>query len=303
MFMIRPSFLRPGDKIGLVSPAKSIRAKQVKPAVKVLQRWGLEPVFGRHLFTAYHQFAGTDKHRIDDFQEFLDDSSIKAILATRGGYGSSRIIDHLDFSNFCKHPKWIIGYSDITVFHSHIHEQFKIETLHATMPLNFPEDYSENKSIKTLKNALFGALKEYKLDVCRFLRQGEAIAPLVGGNLSILTNLHGTPSELNTHGKILLLEDVGENLFRIDRMMQQLKRAGKLKNLKALIIAGFTKIADNDIPFGQSAEEIIFEAVKEYQYPVLSGFPSGHQQENLAVFLGREIQIKAINEQTIVNFL
>jgi muramoyltetrapeptide carboxypeptidase len=125
----------------------------------------------------------------------------------------------------------------------------------------------------------------------------------VGGNLSILTNLHGTPSELNTHGKILLLEDVGENLFRIDRMMQQLKRAGKLKNLKALIIAGFTKIADNDIPFGQSAEEIIFEAVKEYQYPVLSGFPSGHQQENLAVFLGREIQIKAINEQTIVNFL
>jgi muramoyltetrapeptide carboxypeptidase len=301
--MLRPPFLKVGDKIGLVSPAKSINPKQVKPAVTVLQRWGLEPVFGRHLFTNYNQFAGNDKQRKDDVQEFLDDDSIRAILATRGGYGSSRIIDQLDFSAFNQKPKWFIGYSDITVFHSHIHKHFDIETLHATMPLNFPGDGTENKSIKSLKAALFGDLKHYKLENCHIFKGGAAIAPLVGGNLSILTHLIGSPSDINTNGKILVLEDVGENLYRIDRMVQQLKRAGKFKNLKALIIGSFNLMEDNDIPFGQTAEEIIYQAVKEYQYPVIASFPMGHEQDNLSLFLGRETELYAFNKQTLIKFL
>jgi len=301
--MKRPAYLKSGDKIGLVSPAKSIQPEQVKAAVKVLQRWGLEPVFGRHLFASHHQFAGKDKERTADIQEFLDDVSIKAILASRGGYGSNRIIDQLDFSTFEKNPKWIIGYSDITVFHSHIHQQFKIETLHATMPLNFPADFSENQSIKTLKNALFGELKVYQIDDCKILRKGMATAPLVGGNLSIINSLLSTPSSLNTNGKILLLEDVGENLFRIDRLVQQLKRAGKFKSLKALIIGGFTDMEDNNIPFGQSAEEIIFDAVEDFTYPVISSFPVGHQEENFSMYLGREVELLTLGDRVQMKFL
>lgn len=301
--MIRPPFLKQGDKIGLVSPAKSIKPEQVKAAVRVLQRWGLEPVFGRHLFSTHHQFAGTDSARASDIQEFLDDNSIKAILASRGGYGSNRIIDLLDFTNFEKNPKWIIGYSDVTVFHSHIHQQFQVETLHATMPLNFPTNLTENKSLASLKNALFGEMCQYKFDNCQILQKGLANAPLVGGNLAILVSLMGTPGELNTNGKILLLEDVGENLFRIDRMISQLKRAGKFKNLKALMIGGFTNMEDNDIPFGQTAEEIIFESVKEYGFPVVSSFPVGHQEDNYAMFLGREIELLTLNHQLTINFL
>lgn len=301
--MRRPLFLKPGDKIGLVSPAKSIQPKQVKAAVRVLQRWGLEPVFGRHLFSIHNQFAGKDEERAADIQEFLDDADIKAILASRGGYGSNRIIDQLDFSKFEKDPKWIIGYSDVTVFHCHIHQKYQIETIHATMPLNFPEDFTENESVKTLKNALFGEMSKYKFGNCQILQKGQTIAPLVGGNLAILCSLMGTPGELNTNGKILLLEDVGENLFRIDRMISQLKRAGKFKNLKGLIIGGFTAIEDNDTPFGQTAEEIIFEAVKEYGFPIISSFPVGHQEDNYAIFLGREIELLTLNHQVTINFL
>lgn len=301
--MRRPPFLKSGDKIGLVSPAKSIQPEQVKAAVRVLQRWGLEPVFGRHLFSTHHQFAGRDEDRARDIQEFLDDNSIKAILASRGGYGSNRIIDHLDFSNFEQNPKWLIGYSDITVFHSHIHQNFQFETIHGTMPLNFPLDFSENGSVKTLKKALFGEIEHYRIEDCKVLQKGQAIAPLVGGNLAIIISLLGTSSELNTNGKILLLEDVGENLFRIDRMIQQLKRAGKLKNLKALILGGFTHMEDNDIPFGQTAEEIVFDAVKEYGYPVISHFPVGHQDQNFALYLGREVELRLINHQVNLKFL
>lgn len=301
--MKTPAYLQSGDKIGLVSPAKSIQPDQVKAAVKVFQRWGLEPVFGRHLFSTYHQFAGKDQERAADIQEFLDDNSIKAILASRGGYGSNRIIDHLDFSNFEQKPKWLIGYSDITVFHCHIHQNYKVETIHGTMPLNFPLDFSENNSVLTLKKALFGELDHYRIEDCQVLQKGQAIAPLVGGNLAIIVSLLGTPSELNTNGKILLIEDIGENLYKIDRMIQQLKRAGKLKNLKALIIGGFTHMEDNDIPFGQTAEEIIFDAVKEYGYPVISRFPVGHQDQNLALYFGREIELLLINHQVHLKFL
>ncbi len=301
--MRRPAYLKQGDKIGLVSPAKSIHAEQVKAAVRVLQRWGLEPVFGRHIFSTHHQFAGTDEQRAADIQEFLDDNSIKAILSTRGGYGSHRIIDRLDFTQFLAHPKWLIGYSDITVFHSHIHEQFAIETLHGTMPLNFPSDFSENESLTSLKKALFGELSLYHCDECTVIRSGQANAPLVGGNLAILVSLLGTKSELKTNGKILFLEDVGENLFRIDRFMFQMKRAGKLKNLKGLLIGSFSDMEDNKIPFGKTAEQIIVDAVEEYDFPIISRIPAGHQEKNLALFLGREVKINITKSQIFINFL
>jgi muramoyltetrapeptide carboxypeptidase len=301
--MRRPAYLKPGDKIGLVSPAKTVQAEQVKAAMRVLQRWELEPVFGRHIFSTHHQFAGTDEQRASDLQHFLDDTSIKAIISTRGGYGSHRIIDQLDFSKFSMHPKWLIGYSDITVFHSHIHQQLGIETIHGIMPLNFPSDFTENESLSSLKKALFGDLEVYDCKDCEILRTGNACAPLVGGNLAILISILGTKSELNTNGKILFLEDVGENLFRIDRYIFQMKRAGKLKNLKGLILGGFTDMEDNDIAFGKTAQEIIFDAVKEYSFPVLNGFPAGHQKQNLSLFLGREIELNASNLKKGLIFL
>ena len=302
--MIKPPFLKKGDRIGIVSPAKSIKPGQVKAAVRVMQRWGLVPVFGRHIYSTHHQFAGTDAERAEDIQEFLDDHSVKAIISSRGGYGSARIIDQLDFSNFIKNPKWIIGYSDITVFHNHIHTHFNTESLHAIMPINFPLDFTENSAMISLKNALFGELSGYKLyEECKILKQGKVTAPLVGGNLSILYSLSGTNSDIDTKGKILFIEDLDEYLYHIDRMMMNLKKSGKLKNLKGLIVGGMTDMNDNPIPFGMSAEEIIWEAVKEYDYPVIINFPVGHQEENKALYLGATAKINAQESKFELSFL
>lgn len=301
--MIRPPYLKQGDRIGLVSPARKINSTEVKAAVKLLQRWGLEPVFGRHIFSSHHQFAGTDKNRADDIQEFLDDINVKAILSTRGGYGSVRIIDQIDFSKFQVHPKWFVGYSDVTVFHNHIHSNLNIETLHATMPINFPRDFSENSSVLSLKKALFGQLSSYDGSDCEILREGAAQAPLIGGNLSILYSLMGSVSDIDTHGKILFLEDLDEYLYHIDRMVMNLKRGGKLGGLKALLVGGMNDMNDNTIPFGSSAQEIIWEAVKEYDYPVIFNFPAGHLEDNKALYLGRETKIIAKNNELQLSFL
>jgi len=301
--MIKPPYLKPGDRVGLVSPARKISSAEVKSAVKVLQRWGLEPIFGRHIFSTNDQFAGSDEERASDIQEFLDDINVKAILSTRGGYGSVRIIDKLNFSKFKVHPKWFIGYSDITVFHNHIHSHFNIATLHATMPINFPDDLSENPSIKSLKDALFGELKGYVNNHCKILRGGKVNAPLVGGNLSMLYSLSGTKSDLDTRGKILFIEDLDEYLYHIDRMMMNLKRSGKLSNLKGLIVGGMSDMNDNTIPFGKTAEEIVWDAVKEYDFPVIMGFPAGHQEPNLALYFGADVYIETAEDEFIISFL
>lgn len=301
--MIKPPYLKPGDRVGLVSPARKISSSEVKAAVKVLQRWGLEPVFGRHIFSTHHQFAGTDQQRASDIQEFLDDINVKAILSTRGGYGSVRVIDKLDFTKFKIHPKWFIGYSDITVFHNHIHTHFQTETLHATMPINFPSDLSENDSLRSLKNALFGELEEYAFSSCKILRPGFTQAPIVGGNLSMLYSLIGSTSDIETKGKILFIEDLEEYLYHIDRMMMNLKRSGKIAGLKGLIVGGMSKMNDNTVPYGSTAEEIIWDTVKDFHFPVITNFPAGHQDENLALFLGREIQINAQDDLFQLKFL
>jgi muramoyltetrapeptide carboxypeptidase len=288
--MITPPFLKAGDKLAIVSPARCITFEEVYPAMKILQRWGLEVVLGTHVFSKSDQFAGTDEQRTRDLQHMLDDGSIRAILCARGGYGTVRTIDRLDFNEFTENPKWIIGYSDITVLHCHIQRHFGIETLHATMPVNMNEEASV-ESLESMRNVLFGTRITYALPRAPLCRTGRGEGPLTGGNLSILCSLMGSVSEPDTTGKILFLEDVDEYLYHIDRMMMTLKRAEKLDKLHGLIIGGMDRMNDNAVPFGKTANEIISEAVKEYGYPVCFGFPAGHGEKNLALVMGRNVKL------------
>lgn len=288
--MQQPAFLKKGDKIGIIAPARKVSKEEMLPAIEILRSWGLKVVTGKNLFKADNQFSGTDAQRAEDLQTLLDDDSVKAIISARGGYGTLRIIDKVNFKKFKKNPKWIVGYSDITVLHSHIHT-LGIETLHATMPINF----SKNKeATESLRKALFGEELVYKVQSHPLNRttKSELKGELVGGNLSLLYALCGSASDIDTKGKILFIEDLDEYLYHIDRMMLNLKRSGKLSHLKALIVGGMTDMKDNAIPFGKTAEEIILDAVKEYKYPVCFGFPAGHIDTNFALYFGKKAKLK-----------
>ena len=234
-------------------------------------------------------------------QRFLDDTNIKAIFAARGGYGTIRIIDLLDFSIFRNHPKWIIGFSDITVLHSHIQALYKTESIHGQMPLTIPDGSSV--SLETLRKALFNEPLEYTYKSKVKNRSGESNGILIGGNLTLMVMMAGSVSEQDYKGKILFLEDVGEYLYSLDRMMWNLKRAGKLKNLKGLIVGGFTEIKDNDIPFGQTAEQIILDHVQEFDFPVCFNFPAGHIADNRALIFGRKCHLKVKGQQVELSYL
>jgi muramoyltetrapeptide carboxypeptidase len=293
--MTTPPYLKKGDKIGIVACARKISRVELQDAVNLFNKWGLEVIYGKNLFNEDHQFSGTDDQRASDLQSMLDDDSIKAVINGRGGYGTIRIIDQIDFSGFKKHPKWVIGYSDITVLHSHIHN-FGIETLHATMPINFNKN---GDATKTLHKALFGEELKYEFGSHTLNRKGTAEAGLIGGNLSLLYALTGSASDINTKGKILFIEDLDEYLYHIDRMMINFKRAGKLSDLAGLIVGGMTDMKDNTIPFGKTVQEIILDAVKEYNYPVCFDFPAGHVEKNLALVLGRKVKLE-VNETVIL---
>jgi muramoyltetrapeptide carboxypeptidase len=297
--MITPGYIEKGNKIGLVAPARSITFEEVHPTIKLFQKWGWEVVLGTSVFNKYNQFAGTDDQRRRDMQQMLDDPSVKGIICARGGYGTIRILDRLDFTDFSRNPKWIIGYSDITVLHCHIQQNFGIETLHAIMPLNILSDETVSDSLETLHSALSGSKLKYILPRSTLSRQGTGEGTLVGGNLSILYSLMGSSSVPDMSGKILFLEEVDEYLYHIDRMMMTLKRAGKLKNLKGLIVGGMERMNDNKVPFGKTANQIIAEAVAEYRYPVCFDFPAGHGSNNLALILGRNVRLTVENEVTI----
>jgi len=290
--MISPPSLNKGDKIGIVAPARKVSKNEINPAILKLKSWGYEVIPGKHLYEEYDQFAGNDEQRAEDMQEMLDNPDINAILCARGGYGTVRIIDQLDFSAFRDKPKWIIGYSDITVLHSHITENLGIETMHATMPLNFPKDTSDNVSLSSLKHALKGERIHYSLKAHKLSRFGETHGQLTGGNLSILYNLNNTVSDIDTKGKILFIEDIDEYLYHIDRMMLNMKRSGKLEGLAGMIIGSMTEMNDNEIPFGKTAYEIIHDITAEYQFPVLFGFPAGHETENRVLIIGGELKLK-----------
>lgn len=291
--MQTPPYLKTGDTVAIIATARKITPEEVKPAIDIFNKWGLNVITGENLFNEKNQFAGGDELRLVDFQNALDNPEVKAIICARGGYGTIRIIDKIDFSTFIKSPKWIIGYSDITVLHSHIHKISGIETLHATMPINFPKDNTQDAAVESLSKALFGKQLQHILEnnLSGLNRTGEAESIVVGGNLSILYSLSGTKSQIDTKGKILFIEDLDEYLYHVDRMMMNMKRSGMLENISGLIVGGMSDMRDNLVPFGKTAEEIIKEAVAEYKFPVCFNFPAGHIKNNLAFFLGRKARL------------
>lgn len=265
-------------------------------AVALLTSWGLEVVIGETTGASYHQFAGDDNLRARDLQRFIDDDNIKAIIAARGGYGTIRIIDKIDFSRFANNPKWIVGFSDITVLHAHLFANYKAQTIHGQMPVNIP-DASAN-SLETLRRALFGEKLSYRFDSHALNRAGESTGVVVGGNLSLLVAVMGSASDYSYENKILFIEDVSEYLYSIDRMLRTLDRAGKLKNLAGLVVGGFTEVKDNDIPFGQTVPEIIMQIVKGYNYPVCFDFPAGHIPDNQSLVFGNVLKL-AVSESFV----
>ena len=258
-------------------------------AVALLESWGLVVIIGETLAATYHQFAGNDDLRAKDMQRFIDDDGIKAIIAARGGYGTIRMIDKVDFSRFKTTPKWIVGFSDITVLHAHLFANFGAQTIHGQMPVNIPD--ASKTSLQTLRKALFGESIKYKFASNQLNRYGSASGILVGGNLSLLVAVLGSVSDYSYDGRILFIEDVGEYLYAIDRMIRALDRAGKLKNLAGLIVGGFTETKDNEIPFGQRVPEIVIEIVKGYHYPVCFDFPAGHISDNQSLVLGKRLNL------------
>lgn len=288
-----PSYLQAGDTIGIVCPAGYMAKEKAQTCIDVLQEWGYKVKIGNTLGSGSdNYFSGTDAERLQDLQGMLDDDTVKAILCGRGGYGVGRIIDQIDFKSFKKHPKWIIGFSDITVLHAHIYSNYKIATLHAPMAAAFNDDGYKEEYVQSLKLALQGKKAKYSCVPHVFNKKGEAVGELVGGNLALLVNITGTPSQLKTKGRILFIEDVGEYLYSIDRMFWQLKRSGQLDKLAGLIIGGFTDMKDTDRPFGKTVEEIIHEIVKEYDYPVCFNFPVSHGKENYALKVGVGYKLK-----------
>ncbi len=289
--MVSPPYLKKGDSIGIIATARKVTEQEITPAINKFRQWGLEVELGDNLFNEFNQFSGFDDERADDLQQMLNNSPIKAVICARGGYGTVRIIDSINYENFVKHPKWVIGFSDMTVLHSHIHNNFGIETIHAEMPFNFPKDGSDNLATESLRKCLFGENIDYSYVLSHCSRKGQAKGILVGGNLSILYSLAGSRSDIYTDGKILFIEDIDEYLYHIDRMMISLKRSGKLSNLAGLIAGGLTGMRDNKVPFGKSAVRIIYEAVEEYKYPVCFDFPSGHIYNNSALIMGRQAEL------------
>jgi muramoyltetrapeptide carboxypeptidase len=298
--MEKPASLKKGDKVVIISTARKISKEEVTPAIDLLSKWGLEVVLGENLFGEDNQFSGTKNQRTSDLQVALDNEKIKAVFCARGGYGTVKIIDELDFSNFINNPKWIVGFSDVTVLHNHINQNFNMETLHATMPINFSTNTKE--SLESLHQALFGEELSYEFDAHSLNRKGSAEGVITGGNLSIVYSLTGTTSQIDTAGKILFIEDLDEYLYHIDRMMMNLKRAGMLSNLAGLIVGGMSDMNDNAVPYGKSAKEIINDAVSTYNYPVCYGFPAGHINNNKSLVMGRKVVLK-VEEKCSLKFL
>ncbi|MEP6597459.1 MAG: LD-carboxypeptidase [Ginsengibacter sp.] len=281
-----PSYLKQGDTIGILCPSGFMSYEKAQTAITVLQEWGYNIKTGSTLGSQLNYFSGTDEQRLNDLQQMMDDDSIKAIFCARGGYGLSRIIDKLKFKKFKKNPKWIIGFSDVTILHIHLYSNYKIASLHAPMASAFSNDGYKNSFVQSLQRALSGQKINYQCAPHPFNREGSARGRLVGGNLSLLAHLAGTSSDIKTKGKILFIEDVGEYIYNIDRMLYQLKRSGKFDKIAGLIVGGFTDMKDTTTPFGQTAYEVIRDVVQEYDYPTCFNFPVSHGLENYALKIG-----------------
>lgn len=297
--MITPTYLQKGDTVAIVSTARKNIDDNLKPTIDLLEGWGLTVKLGKTIGLDYYQLAGTDEQRTADFQEQMDNPNIKAIWCVRGGYGTVKIIDKLDFSQFKQNPKWIIGFSDVTVLHGHLN-RMGIESLHATMPVAIPRATDEAKN--SLCAALFGEKLQYTLECDALNHNGKAKGELVGGNLSILYSLLGSESAIDCADKILFIEDLDEYLYHVDRMMMNLKRNGCLQSLKGIIVGAMTEMKDNEIPWGRNALEIIEDNVKGLNIPIIYNFPAGHIRDNRALIFGRQVSMEVNAEQSKVFF-
>lgn len=295
--MNQPKPLHEGATVGILSTARKISIAEIQAAIELLHSWDLKVVLGTTIDLEENQFAGDDMTRALNFQQFLDDENVDAIWCARGGYGTIRIIDQLDFSRFIQHPKWIIGYSDVTVLHSK-GQQLNFETLHATMPVNVSKNSTE--SIESLRKVIFGESLNYTIPSISYNRKGNARGELIGGNLSMLYSMTGPDLGLDTKGKILFLEDLDEYLYHIDRMLMNLKRNGYFDHLEGLIIGGMTDMHDNTIPFGKNALEIILDITSEYDFPICFNFPAGHLDDNRALIFGKEVTLEVGTEVKLI---
>lgn len=288
--MIRPPYLKEGDKVAIVSPSGAVAPELVDGAAEVLVSWGLVPVLGASAKGKRGRFAGTDEERLSDLQWAMDDPSIRAILCGRGGYGAVRIVDQLNFKGFEASPKWLIGFSDITILHAAI-SHHGIQSLHGAMAKALAHTAGNWDAVSALRRTLFGAPTDFTLTPCSLNRAGEATGELVGGNLSVMYGLRGTPFDIQPKGKILFIEDISERPYHIDRMMHSLKLGGILSSISGLLVGAFSDI-DEDASFGQTVKEIIASAVAEYDYPVAFNFPLGHETTNMPVIHGADVSLK-----------
>ena len=291
-----PLSIKPGDKIRIVSPAGKVSEKHVFPAVEWLQKQGFKVELGKHVFASHFQFAGTDSERLDDLQTALDDPETAAIICSRGGYGTVRIIEKLNCTDFLKYPKWLVGFSDITILHVCMNN-LGVATIHGAMPRYFfDENGLPTENLNSLMQLLSGKKVQYSVKSEKANKPGKVSGELVGGNLSIISSLQGTKYEIDTFGKILFLEDIDEFLYHTDRMIHQLKLSGKLDNLAGLILGDFTEMKDNESPFGKTVHEIVSEAVEDFSYPVCFGFPAGHDKKNLALGFGLNWELRVLEQ-------
>ncbi len=299
---IKPEYLNEGDTIAIVAPAGVVDKEDIDRTKIIFESWGLQVKYGKNLFEQNHQFAGTDKQRLDDLQNALDDENIKAIMCARGGYGTIRIVDKLDWSNFLIKPKWVLGFSDITILHAKIHN-LGVESIHCPMPINLSKLPENDPILGQLKEVLFQGTLMFANIYHQLNRNGFGRARLIGGNLSILHSLLGTSMDIDYRDKFLFIEDVGEQLYRVDRMLYSLKLAGKFDGLEGLLVGSFTEMEDGKRPFGKSLSQIIYEITEDYSFPVAFGLPVGHQKNNHPLILGSEIKLEINRQQAKIRFL
>lgn len=291
--LVRPAYLKAGDTVAIVAPSGILknRNREVEQAKQLLESWNLNVLVGAHVYKKADHFAGTDEERCEDFQKALDEPSIKAIWCARGGYGTVRILDKLDYTAFKTHPKWLIGYSDITALHNQIHIE-GVESIHAIMCVSLTEDLEEiAESVASLKAAIFGAPLAYNLKASAYNRPGDTTAPLVGGNLTLLHTMLGSKTSIDVSGKILFIEEIGEYAYHIDRMLQSLKRAGYFENCKGVLVGDISKVRKNTTPWGKPVEQLVLDALSDYDFPIAFNMPAGHEDDNRALILGRTLRL------------
>ncbi|MGJ8591258.1 MAG: S66 peptidase family protein [Aquaticitalea sp.] len=302
--LIQPPYLKVGDTVAIVAPSGILkdRTDEIELAKELLRSWGLNYVIGKHVFSKGNHFAGTDDERCEDFQKAMDDPKISAIWSARGGYGTVRILDKLDYTKFKKNPKWIIGYSDITALHNQVHNE-GFQSIHAMMCVSLSEEnIGLDETIASFKDAIFGKPLSYTLEGSDYNKVGNVTAPLVGGNLTVLHTMLGSKTSIDVSGKILFIEEIGEYEYHIDRMLQSLKRAGYFDNCKGVIVGDISKVRKNTTAWGKPVQQLIVDALSEYDFPIAFNMPAGHERDNRAMILGRTVDLKVTKDKTEVKF-